>query len=82
MDTQLDISSLWYWTLPLWGLFIIVMFLGGILLSPVVLQGLPGASAVATAVATVASVATGPTGGPSGGTTGGARRPTKHVRFA
>lgn len=37
----MDLSSLWTWTFPLWGLFIIVLFLGGILISPVVLKGLP-----------------------------------------
>jgi len=37
---DLDFSSLWSWTLPLWGLFIIVFFLGGVLTESVVLQGL------------------------------------------
>jgi hypothetical protein len=27
---DLDISSLWSWTLPLWGLVLIILFLGGI----------------------------------------------------
>jgi hypothetical protein len=35
---DLDISSLWSWTLPLWGLFVIVLFLGGVLQEPVVLS--------------------------------------------
>ncbi len=37
----MDLSSMWTWTFPLWGLFIIVLFLGGVLISPVVLKGLP-----------------------------------------
>jgi hypothetical protein len=39
---DLDISSLWSWTLPLWGLFVIVLFLGGVLQEPIVLS-LPSA---------------------------------------
>jgi hypothetical protein len=38
---DLDISSLWSWTLPLWGLFVIVLFLGGVLREPMVLS-VPG----------------------------------------
>jgi hypothetical protein len=37
---DLDTSSLWSWTLPLWGLFLIVLFLGGILKESVVLEGI------------------------------------------
>jgi len=37
---ELDFSSLWSWTLPLWGLFLIVLFLGGVLSESVVLQGI------------------------------------------
>lgn len=36
----MDFSSLWSWTLPLWGLFLIVLFLGGVLTETVVLQGI------------------------------------------
>lgn len=32
---ELDIGSLWTWTLPLWGLFLLVFFLGGVLTVPV-----------------------------------------------
>jgi len=38
---DLDISSLWSWTIPLWGLFVIVFFLGGILTQEMVLDALP-----------------------------------------
>ncbi len=31
---DLDISSLWSWTIPLWGLFVLVLFLGGVLKEP------------------------------------------------
>lgn len=32
---DLDLGGLWSWTVPLWGLFAIVFFLGGVLTSPV-----------------------------------------------
>jgi len=28
---DLDFSSLWSWTIPLWSLFLIVLFLGGVI---------------------------------------------------
>jgi hypothetical protein len=37
---DLDFSSLWSWTIPLWGLFLIVLFLGGVLMGPVVIRGI------------------------------------------
>lgn len=37
---DLDTSSLWSWTMPLWGLFLIVLFLGGVLKESVVLEGI------------------------------------------
>jgi hypothetical protein len=37
---DLDISSLWSWTIPLWGLFLIVLFLGGVLTQPTVLESI------------------------------------------
>ena len=37
----MDVSSLWSWTVPLWGLFLIVLFLGGVLSERVVLVGEP-----------------------------------------
>lgn len=39
MAAELDFSSIWSWTIPLWGLFVIVLFLGGILADPPVLIG-------------------------------------------
>lgn len=38
---DLDISSLWSWTIPLWGLFVLVLFLGGILTADTVLEAIP-----------------------------------------
>ena len=32
---DLDLGGLWSWTVPLWGLFAIVFFLGGVLTSPI-----------------------------------------------
>lgn len=37
---DLDVSSLWTWTLPLWGLFVIVLFLGGVLTDTAILEGI------------------------------------------
>ena len=37
---DLDISSLWSWTLPLWGLVLIILFLGGVVTHPPVMQRL------------------------------------------
>ena len=36
---DLDFSSVWSWTVPLWGLFILVLFLGGVLADPPTLMG-------------------------------------------
>lgn len=41
---ELDISSLWSWVMPLWGLFLLVLFLGGVLMEKSVLVALPGGS--------------------------------------
>jgi len=45
---DLDLGGLWSWTVPLWGLFAIVFFLGGVLTSPIkiasvgaMLEGIP-----------------------------------------
>lgn len=46
---ELDISSLWSWTVPLWGLFVIVLFLGGILSESQIIVGNPVAPAPAPA---------------------------------
>jgi len=40
VEMDLDISSLWSWTIPLWGLFVLVLFLGGILTQETVLDGI------------------------------------------
>ena len=37
---DLDFSALWSWTVPLWGLFLIVLFLGGVLTQDTVLEGI------------------------------------------
>lgn len=43
---DLDLSALWSWTVPLWGLFVLVLFLGGVLVAPTILEGIPVAAAV------------------------------------
>jgi hypothetical protein len=37
---DLDLGGLWSWTVPLWGLFAIVFFLGGALTAPISLPQL------------------------------------------
>jgi hypothetical protein len=63
---EIDFSGLWSWTLPLWALFLLVLFLVGVLNAPIILQGIStGAApvaAVAAAVTAAASAATGATG--------------------
>jgi hypothetical protein len=71
---DIDFSGLWSWTVPLWALFILVLFLVGVLNKPIILEGiLPGAAA-ASAAATAVSIA------------GGASTPVapagRRVRFA
>jgi hypothetical protein len=44
MDLDLDLSSVWMWTLPLWGLFLLVFYLGGVLTVP---TSIPSAAAAA-----------------------------------
>lgn len=34
---ELDLGGLWSWTVPLWGLFVLVLFLGGMMTAPIVL---------------------------------------------
>ena len=38
---EIDFSSIWSWTLPLWGLFVIVLFLGGILTQETTILAIP-----------------------------------------
>lgn len=76
---DMDFSGLWSWTVPLWALFALVLFLVGVLNTPVVLEGiLPSITPAAAAVAS----ATGSAVATSGGIPmfGGARK--KRVRFA
>jgi hypothetical protein len=43
---ELDLSSLWSLTLPIWGLFILILFLGGVVTTPVILEGIEQAGGV------------------------------------
>jgi hypothetical protein len=43
---EIDFSSIWSWTLPLWGLFVIVLFLGGILTQETTILALPAVPAM------------------------------------
>jgi hypothetical protein len=55
---EIDFSGLWSWTLPLWALFLLVLFLVGVLNVPIILQGIvPGAAPVAAVAAASASAA-------------------------
>lgn len=52
---DLDMGSLWTWTVPLWGLLVIVVFLLGILSESVILESLPVNNPIAVATAMVGS---------------------------
>ena len=43
---ELDLSSLWSWTLPLWGLFAVVFLLGGMLTAPAIFVEQSGKAAL------------------------------------
>jgi hypothetical protein len=73
---ELDLSSLWSWTIPLWGLFLIVLFLAGVLAEGAVLKQL-NPSLFATAVAAVPAAPAAPPVH-----SGGARNSKRHVRFS
>jgi hypothetical protein len=45
MDVGLDLAGLWSWTVPLWGLFVLVLFLGGIMTAPITLSPMEGPQA-------------------------------------
>lgn len=47
---DMDFSGLWSWTLPLWALFALVLFLVGVLNTPVVLEGIMPSVAPAAAI--------------------------------
>ena len=38
---ELDLGGLWSWTVPLWGLFVLVLFLGGLMRAPITISALP-----------------------------------------
>ena len=57
---DLDLSALWSWTVPLWGLFVLVLFLGGVLVAPTILEGLPGPVVAAQSGGSRKSVRWGP----------------------
>jgi hypothetical protein len=69
--SDLDLSSLWNWTIPLWALFLIILFLCGILGQQVVLQSLDG---IMTALPSLPSLSSEPS------TQSGSGR--RRVRFA
>lgn len=82
---DIDFSGIWSWTVPLWLLFILVLFLVGVLRAPIILEGILGAgSSASSAVATVATVAAAAaTAVPPPIMTGGSRSTVKkRVRFA
>ncbi len=64
---DMDFSGLWSWTVPLWGLFALVLFLVGVLNTPVVIEGIMPSVAPAAATAVAPMI-------------GGSRK--KQVRFA
>ncbi len=51
---DMDFSGLWSWTVPLWGLFALVLFLVGVLNTPVVIEGIMPSVAPAAAATVMA----------------------------
>jgi hypothetical protein len=37
---DIDLGGLWSWTVPLWGLFVLVLILGGVLTAPISITSL------------------------------------------
>ena len=46
----IDLSSLWSWILPLWGLFAAMLFLGGLYMGDVIIFAIPPIAPVQPAV--------------------------------
>jgi hypothetical protein len=79
---DIDFSGLWSWSLPLWGLFVLVLFLVGVLRAPIILEGImPSGVSAAAPVVAVAAAAANAIGGAGGPQSGGSRR-NRRVRFA
>ena len=80
---EIDYGSLWTWTLPLWGLFVIILFLGGVIMKPVILEGIvTSVSSVETALSgdiEMGKVIEKEAGAPM---IGGGKTKRKSVRFA
>jgi hypothetical protein len=76
---EIDFGSLWTWTLPLWGLFVIILFLGGVIMKPVILEGI-GSSVLSMTSATGGAGAAADTIIDMAG--GGGKGKSKKVRFA
>ena len=74
-SSDLDLSSLWNWTIPLWALFLIILFLCGILGQQVVLQSLEGIMPALPSLPSLPSLSSEPA------TQSGSGRP-RRVRFA
>ena len=70
---EIDFSGLWSWTLPLWALFLLVLFLVGILNAPIIIEGImPSAAIAAVATATAGPLMSG----------GSRAKHNRRVRFA
>ncbi len=44
---DIDFSGLWSWTLPLWALFLLVLFLVGVLNAPIIIEGIASTAVAA-----------------------------------
>jgi type IV secretory pathway TrbL component len=75
---DLDFSGLWTWTVPLWALFLLILFLVGVLSAPVILEGIGSTVLASTparaAVAAVSAAAVAGAAGASASSAGGASR--------
>ena len=73
----MDMTGLWSWTVPLWGLGLLVFFLAAIMTSPADILTRPVGKAVAAVASSAAAIVSGDGGGASSGQTGGSLRVRK-----
>lgn len=75
---EMDMTGLWSWTVPLWGLGALVFFLAAILISPADILTRPVGEAVAAVAYTVADAVVQPGGANQGGGGSRVRKSSNH----
>ena len=65
---EMDLTGLWTWTVPLWGLGLLVFVLAAVLTSPAeIVTRIPGGAVAAAIVGASSDNAAAPAGGQGGG---------------